>query len=209
MKSLLKGMGSLILGSLLVSGCAAPSLPEATQHINNKAFDVSTYEYLIGPNDAIKVSVWRNPDITGSYHVKPDGRVTLPLIGEVVVSGKTTVELSKELEEKFEVMLNAPQVTVTMEGFSGAFSEQVRVVGAAVTPQAINYSKNMTLLDVMIAVGGLTKYADGNDSILIRSTEGLRTEYSILIDDLIKGGDLSVNVDILPGDVIVIPEAWF
>lgn len=201
-------MTAILLSVLFMSGCAAPKLPEATQH-RSKAFDVNTYEYLIGPNDVVKVFVWQHPEVTGTYNVKPDGRITLPLLGDVILSGKTTVELSKELEEKFDVLLRSPKVTVTVESFTGSFNEQVRIVGAAATAQAINYSKNMTLLDVMIQIGGLTKYANGNDATLIRMIDGKRKEFSLGITDLLKGGDLSENVDILPGDVIVIPEAWF
>jgi polysaccharide export outer membrane protein len=208
MKKKLELVVAIVVSALLVTGCATPKLPEATQH-RSKAFDVNTYEYLIGPNDVVKVFVWRHPEVTGTYNVKPDGRITLPLLGDIELSGKTTVELSKELEEKFDILLKSPKVTVTVESFVGSFAEQVRVVGAATAPRAINYSKNMTLLDVMIQVGGLTKYADGNDATLIRNIDGKRIEYNLEINDLLKYGDLSENVDILPGDVIVIPEAWF
>lgn len=208
MNSVLKVVSIFALCGMFLSGCALPTLPEATKH-NTKAFDVDTYEYLIGPNDVLNVVVWRHEEVTGNFNVKPDGKITMPLIGDISVSGKTTSEVSEILQKKLDTMFKSPSVSVLLNRFSGEFSEQVRVIGHAVKPMAFNYSKNMTLLDIMVQAGGLTKYADGNDAVLIRMVNGKRKEFGLNIDDLIKDGDLSENVDILPGDVIVIPEAWF
>lgn len=208
MNALYKLAITAALSLIFLSGCSTPTLPEARGN-NTKEFNIDTYEYLIGPKDSLQVIVWRHEDVTGTFSVKPDGKITMPLIGDINVVGKTTREITKELELKLDTVLKEPKVTVVLKEFSGSFGEQVKVVGAATQPIALNYSKNMTLLDVMIAVGGLNKYADGNDAFLIRKIEGKRVEFDINIEDLVKDGDLSENVDILPGDVIVIPEAWF
>ena len=114
-----------------------------------------------------------------------------------------------KLKKILGTYLKDPIVTVTITNFVGPFSEQIRVIGEAASPQAVSYKKNMSLLDVMIVVGGLTEFADGNDAVLVRIENGVQKEYNIYIDDLIKNGDISANVDVLPGDIIVIPETWF
>ena len=141
--------------------------------------------------------------------VRPDGMVTTSLVEDIPVSGKTPTELARSIEEILATYLRDPVVTVTVNNFVGPFSEQIRVIGEATEPQAINYTQHMTLLDVMIRVGGLTEFANGNDAVLVRIENGLQKQYDIFIEDLIKNGEISANVDVLPGDIIVIPETWF
>ena len=131
------------------------------------------------------------------------------LIEDIEVTGRTPTQLARELEEKLSVYINNPRVSVTIGGYVGPFSEQVRVIGEATNPRAVNYKENMTLLDLMISVGGITEFASGNNTQLIRTVDGRQEAYRIFIDDLIRDGDISKNVDILPGDIIIIPEAWF
>ena len=196
------------LGTLL-TGCSGTSnLPQATTR-PSLTTDVNDYKYLIGPGDSLTIFVWRNPEISGSFIVRPDGGVTTALVEDLDVSGRTPTMLAREIEEKLATYINNPRVTVSVNGFSGPLSEQVRVIGEATNPRAINYTEHMTLLDLMIAVGGLTEFADGNDAKLIRVVDGRQTTFKIAIEDLISDGDISKNVDMLPGDIVIIPEAWF
>lgn len=198
----------VLLTSAIFSGCSSNSLPTATLHPSNTT-DINSYKYLIGAGDVLNIFVWRNPEVSGSFVVRPDGMITTSLVEDIKVSGKTPTELARSIEEILATYLRDPIVTVTVQSFIGPFSEQIRVIGEATEPQAINYTQHMTLLDVMIQVGGLTEFADGNDAVLIRVESGQQKEYEILIDELLRDGEISANIDMLPGDVIIIPEAWF
>ena len=196
------------LGTLLTGCSGTSSLPQATTR-PSLTTDVNDYKYLIGPGDNVSIFVWRNPEISGSFVVRPDGKVTTALVEDLDVSGRTPTMLAREIEEKLSTYINNPRVTVSVNGFSGPLSEQVRVIGEATNPRAINFTEHMTLLDLMISVGGLTEFADGNDAKLIRVVDGRQNTYKIAIDDLIRDGEISKNVDMLPGDIVIIPEAWF
>jgi len=192
-----------------ISACSSvPPLGTATIHPSNTV-DINSYKYLIGPGDVLNIFVWRNPEVSGTFVVRPDGMITTSLVEDIVVSGKTPTELARSVEETLATYLRDPVVTVTVNSFVGPFSEQIRVIGEAAQPQAINYTQHMTLLDVMIQVGGLTEFADGNDAVLVRVENGQQKQYNIEIDELLKEGEINANVDMLPGDIIIIPEAWF
>ena len=195
---------------LLTTGCASNSnkLPSATTYTSITT-SVDDYQYLIGPGDNLSIFVWRNPDISGSFLVRPDGKVTTSLVEDIEVTGKTPTMLAREIEEQLAKYINNPRVTVSVTNFKGPLYEQVRVIGEATNPSAINYTEKMTLLDLMIRVGGLTEYADGNNAKLVRMVSGKQKSFDIRINDLIKKGDIEENIDMLPGDIIIIPEAWF
>lgn len=194
---------------ITLSGCAMDSeLPSAATRASLTT-DVNSYQYLIGPGDQLTIFVWRNPEISGSFLVRPDGKVSTSLVEDIDVSGRTPTMLARELEEQLSTYINNPRVTVSVNGFNGPYSEQVRVIGEATSPRTVSYTQHMTLLDLMIQVGGLTQFADGNGAKLIRVVNNEQQTYNINIEDLIKDGDINENVDILPGDVIIIPEAWF
>ena len=198
-------VGALAL-SLMLAACGGPeSLPTAS--ILGDDAEAPVYE--IGPGDNMTIFVWRNPELTTSVPVRPDGRITIPLIEDLVVANKTPTELAREIEEELGVFVQDPIVTVIVTGFVGPFSRQVRVVGEAAQPQGIPYRANMTLLDVMISVGGLTEFADGNAAEIVRIVDGEQKAYEARITDLIKDGDISANVSMLPGDVLIIPESFF
>jgi polysaccharide export outer membrane protein len=201
---------ALLCTAQFISACSSATkpLPEATLH-QSKAVDIDSYKYLIGAGDVLNIFVWRNPDVSGSFVVRPDGMITTSLVEDISVSGKTPTELAREIEKILSTYLRDPVVTVTVNKFVGPFSEQIRVIGEAAEPKAINYTQHMTLLDVMINVGGLTEFADGNSAILVRVENGKQKQYEIMIDELLKDGEISANVDMLPGDIIIIPEAWF
>ncbi len=164
--------------------------------------------YLIGPLDSLSVFVWRNPELSVGVVVRPDGRLSMPLIDDLAATGKTPSDLARDIEEELSVYIQGPVVTVVVNGFNGPFSQQVRVLGEAGTPQAIPYRANMTLLDVMIQVGGLTEFAAGDRASLVRFEDGEQREYRLRIESLIKDGDINANVKILPGDVLIIPESF-
>ncbi|MCS6944236.1 MAG: polysaccharide export protein [Sutterellaceae bacterium] len=166
------------------------------------------YRYLIGPLDTLNIIVWRNPELSITVPVRPDGRISTPLVEDLMALGRSPSELARDIEKALSKFIRDPVVTVLVTGFQGPYSEQIRIIGEAVRPQAIAYRQNMTLLDVMIQVGGLTDFADGNSALLVRGAEQGR-QYRIRLHDLIKRGDISANVDVKPGDVIIIPQSWF
>lgn len=198
----------LLLGLLpfFLVGCSN-TLPPATIHAS-KTTDIDNYQYLVGPGDSLNIFVWRNPEISGTFTVRPDGKITTSLVEDIHVGGLTPSEISRLAEKALSNYIKNPIVSVSVNNFNGPFSEQVRVIGQASEPRAVNYSKNMTLLDLMIQVGGLTEFASGNRAKLIRVINGEQVKFDLDIEDLINDGDISKNVDLLPGDIIIIPEAW-
>ncbi|NAW66213.1 sugar ABC transporter substrate-binding protein [Photobacterium halotolerans] len=196
---------------VLVTGCTSnslPSLPKATPQ-PSLTKNINQYKYLIGPGDTLNIFVWGNPEISGAYIVRPDGMLTTSLVDDIPASGRTPTELAGSIEARLAEYVRDPIVSVIVQGFVGPYSEQVRVIGEAQQPMAINYRENMTLLDVMVAVGGLTDFADGNDARLIRVVNGQQMAYGLNLGNLLRDGEIGDNVDILPGDIIIIPEAWF
>ena len=176
---------------------AAPAVASSSGHV-----------YKIGPLDVIQVIVWQQVDLSGKVAVRPDGRISLPLIEDLQAAGRTPVELARDIEKLLSKFIQGPQVTVQMQGTPGAASEQIRVVGEAGKPQALPCFQNMSLLDVMIRVGGLTDFADGNSAVLVRGAEH-GTQYSLRLKDLLKRGDMSANIEVIPGDIIIVPQAVF
>ncbi len=168
----------------------------------------SDYAYVIGPGDALNITVWRNPELSMSVPVRPDGKISAPLVEEMTVQGKTSVQVARDIERALAKYVRDPVVTVIVTGFVGPFSEQVRVVGEAAKPQALPFKQRMTVLDVLIAVGGLTDFADGNAATLVRASEDNK-RYSLRLKDLLKKGDMSANVELRPGDILIIPQGWF
>ena len=166
------------------------------------------YRYVIGTGDSVSVMVWRNPELSMSVAVRPDGRLTMPLVEDLPALGRTPTELARDIEKALAKFVRDPVVTVIVAGASGPFSEQVRIIGEATRPQALPYRQDMTMLDVMIAVGGITDFADGNKTVLVRGAEQGKM-HTVRLNDLIKRGDISVNVDMKPGDVLIIPQSWF
>ncbi len=192
-----------ILG-VAVFGCATgPDIPPAPS-----AAASSSYNYIIGPGDAVNIVVWRNPELSMSVPVRPDGKIAAPLVEDLVAMGKDASTLARDIEKELGKYIRDPVVTVVVTQFVGPYSEQIRVVGEAGKPQTLPYKQKMTLLDVMIAVGGLTDFADGNSTTLLRTSESDK-QYSVRVSDLIKRGDVSANVDMKPGDVLIIPRSWF
>ncbi len=166
------------------------------------------YNYIVGAGDTLNIIVWRNPELSLSVPVRPDGKISTPLVDELVAQGKTSIEIAREVEKALGKFVRDPVVTVIITNFVGPYSEQIRVVGEAAKPQALPYKQKMTVLDVMVAVGGLTDFADGNSASITRASEGDK-RYSVRLNDLIKRGDISANVEMRPGDILIIPQGWF
>jgi polysaccharide export outer membrane protein len=189
----------------LLSACAGTGsdLPPAPAQAA-----IDNYSYVIGPGDTLSIIVARNPELSMSVPVRPDGKISAPLVDELLAQGKTSIQVARELEEQLKKYVRDPVVTIIVTNVVGSYSEQVRVVGEAARPQFLPYRQKMTLLDVMIAVGGLTDFAAGNKATIMRSTEGNKL-YSVRLKDLIKGGDISANVEMRPGDILIIPQSLF
>lgn len=196
--------------ALLVVGCGGGgrAVPTATNSgtVVNEA-DMSNYR--IGPGDVLDVFVWRNPEISTTVPVRPDGKISTPLVEDMVAVGKTPSQLARDMEAVLEKYIKSPAVNIIVSEFKGTFAEQIRVVGQAANPQAIPYREGMTLLDVMIAVGGLGEFAAGNRAKLVRKEDGRTVEYRVRLSDLLNDGDIEQNVALRPGDVLIIPEAYF
>lgn len=191
-----------VVATVLVAGCASPYPPAPR--------DMGTieYDYVIGPLDTLNIIVWRNPELSLSVPVRPDGKVTTPLVDDVPALGKSPTQLARDLEKALGKYIRDPVVTVVVTNFVGPATEQIRVIGEATKPQVIAYRKNMSLLDVMIQVGGLTDFADGNGASIYRVGDGGKS-YSVRLRDLVKRGDITANVDMRPGDILIIPQSWF
>ncbi|HMV21865.1 MAG TPA: polysaccharide export protein [Rhodocyclaceae bacterium] len=190
----------------LVAGCANdPVYPPAPA----KSSGASDWYYLLGPGDTVSVFVWGNPEVSGSFPIRPDGKMTMNLAEDVPASGKTPSQLARDIEKILARYIQDPIVTVIVSGGVGPYSQQIRVLGQAAKPQALNYRENMSLVDVMIAVGGITEFAAGNRASILRVVDGKPQQYGVRLEDLVKGGDVSANVDMRPGDVLIIPESWF
>jgi len=203
-----RGFGRLALAcmtvvAVAVSGCASkiPMAP-AQLDVNND------YAYLIGPGDNLNIVIWRNPELSSSVPVRPDGMITTPLVEDIKATNKTPTQLAREIEKALTKYIQDPIVTIIVTGFVGPYSEQIRIVGQASRPQTLPYRQNMSILDVMIQVGGLTDFAAGNRATILRTREG-NAQYRVRLNDLLQKGDVSANVDMRPGDVLIIPESYF
>ncbi|MCU0949547.1 MAG: polysaccharide export protein [Burkholderiaceae bacterium] len=194
--------GLLAAAVLALTACGTRLPPAPT------AAATPQYRYLIGPLDAVNVIVWRNPELSIAVPVRPDGRISVPLVEDIQALGRNPTDLARDIEKALSKFIRDPVVTVMVTSFQGPYSEQIRVIGEAARPQAVPYRQNMTLLDVMVLVGGLTDFADGNSAVLVRGAEGGK-QYSVRLRDLIKRGDIGANVDVKPGDVLIIPQSWF
>ncbi|GHH21074.1 sugar ABC transporter substrate-binding protein [Sphingomonas glacialis] len=197
--------------ALALAGCTTVSRPELPQAAFVAGQEQPGEEYIIGPLDQLNIFVWRNPELSSKVQVRPDGRITTPLISDMPAVGKTPRMLADDMKIALGEYIKDPIVSVIVENFSGTFSQQIRIVGATAKPASIPYRANMTLLDAMISVGGLSQYAAGNRAKLVRYNRetGKQVEYNLKLSRLLKDGDSRANVRLEPGDVIIIPESMF
>ena len=193
---------SVLFGCGLLDKKAPPSISPASSD--------SASPYLIGPGDTLSVFVYQSPQLSvGDLMVRPDGRISLPLIPDIVAAGKTPTALGKDIEGRLQEYVKQPNVSVMVRGFQGPLDRQIRVIGEATEPLAVPYRDGMTLLDVMILTKGLTRYAAGNSAVLVRENKGKKREINVKLSDLIKDGDIDQNVAMMPGDILIIPQSYF
>src|SRR5512139_1643760 len=196
-----------VLAVVAMAGCSStPTYPPAPAQTGK--YD---WSYLLGPGDSVQVFVWRNPEVSGTFPIRPDGKMTMNLIEDLQASGKTPTQLARDIEKALSKYIQEPIVTVIVAGGIGPYNQQVRVLGEASKPQAMAYHEGMSLVDVMIAAGGLSDFADGNKAYISRiaKEDGERVQLGVRLEDLLRGGDSTANVEIRPGDVLVIPETLF
>jgi polysaccharide biosynthesis/export protein len=191
------GVAALVLG---LGGCNTLPL---------EAEPVTEAPYLIGSRDTLHILVWRSPELSMTVPVRPDGTISTPLVEDLRASGKTPTQLARDIERALTKYVQDPVVTVIVTNLVGEFNQQVRVIGEATRPQALVYRKDMTLVDVMIAVGGITPFADGNGASIVRSAGGKTQQFRVRLKDLVWGGDVTANVVMHPGDIVVIPQSFF
>ena len=202
-----RSTSACLVAAALSMGLAACSTtgshPQAPTSI-----DVPDLRYTIGPLDTLSIVVWRNPDLSSTVTVRPDGLITTPLVEDMRAAGRNPADLSRDIEKALAKYIRDPVVSVVVTTFQGVYADQIRIVGEAAKTQAVPYRQHMTVLDVMIQVGGITDFADGNGAVLVRGAEGGK-QYSLRLKDLLKRGDISANAAMMPGDIIIVPQSWF
>jgi polysaccharide export outer membrane protein len=205
----------VVLVAAGLAGCSGiPTYPPAPVHAPPPVpveARISGWNYLLGPGDAVNVFVWRNPEVSGSFPIRPDGKMTMNLIEDLQAAGKTPTQLARDIEKALSKYIQEPIATVIVSGGIGPYNQQIRVLGEAEKPKAMGYVEGMSLVDVMIAVDGLSDYADGNKAYISRiiKEDGERVQLGVRLEDLLQDGDSTANVEIRPGDVLVIPESLF
>lgn len=196
----------LMLAILGLAACGG-TLPRPDPALSASAAEAG--EYLIGPGDTLKVFVWGQPDLSVTVPVRPDGRVSTPLIDDLIAVGKTPTQLAAEMRDVLSEYLRSPEVNVIVEDFVGTFGSQIRVLGQVTEPGTVPFRERMTLLDVVMEVGGLTRFAAGNRGRLVRVIDGSSEEFRVRVDDLVNKGRIEENILMRPGDIVIIPEAIF
>ena len=191
-----------MLAAAWLAGCAAHSALAPDQPL-------PPHDYLIGAGDSLNIQVWRNPEVSMTVTVRPDGKISTPLVEDLPASGRTSTQLARDIEMVLGQYIQQPVVTVIVSAFVGPYDEQIRVIGAAAHPQSLPYRNGMSLMDVLIAVGGVTDFAAGNRANIVRVQAGQQQKLRARLDDLLKDGDISANMPMRPGDVLIIPESYF
>lgn len=199
----------LFVIGILIGGCAADRPSYKASEISGTAAAVQSSDYVIGPGDSLQIFVWDHADLSTNVQVRPDGRISTPLVEDLQAAGRTSTELARDIERVLDEYVRTPVVTVIMQGFVGEGAQQIRVVGHATTPMALQYKQGMTILDVMIEVGGLSEFASGNKAKVIRKTADGEVEIRVRLDDLLNDGDTKQNLEMMPGDVLIIPQSFF
>ena len=196
----------VIAAILLLAACGGNRARELPA---DRRFEIPDYNYVIGPGDTMEIFVWGNEELSTVGIVRPDGKFTTRLVEDLPAAGRTSTELARDIEKAYAEYVRQPVVSVIVNGFVGVPEQQVRVVGEAAQPASIPFRQRMTLLDLMIAVGGLTEFADGNGSVLVRNEGDRQVSYELRLDDLLRDGDISANLLLMPGDIVIVSESWF
>lgn len=203
---------TLFVATIVLSACVSQTPRERVGADNNAGTTQSPssdYQYVVGPGDTLDIFVWGYENLSLTVPVRPDGKITTRLVEDMLASGKTPTQLARELEDRYQVYVKNPTVTVTVNKFVGVPSQQIKVVGGGANPRTVPYVNGMTVLDVMIEIGGLKKFSSGNKAVLVRTVNGIRESYRIRLHDLLNKGDIAANRNVNPGDILIIPESWF
>jgi polysaccharide export outer membrane protein len=204
----LRHVACCLLAILFVAGCGGGSSATSITRDAGPGAENSD-SYVIGPGDGLQVFVWGHNDLTTSVQVRPDGLISTPLVEDMRAAGKTPTELARDMETMLAEFVRSPTVTIIVQSFVGEYARQIRVVGQAAQPQALSYRNGMTVLDVLIAVGGLSEYASGNRARIVRRQDDREVTIKVRLSDLLNKGDMEQNVRMMPGDVLIIPESIF
>ena len=205
-----RAVGHIMAAVCLLAVCGCAGSPATTLSATDlPASTEESAEYLVGPGDSLEIFVWDHPDLSTGVQVRPDGRISTPLVDDLQAAGRSPTQLARAIEDVLEGFVRGPVVTVIVQGFVGEAQQQVRVVGQAVEPRALQFRQGMTVLDVMIATGGLSEFAAGNRANIIREVNGQQTTIRVRLDDLLNEGRIDQNVRMMPGDVLVIPQSIF
>ena len=204
--------GNIVVGWLMLvclSACASGGAGQRSVEADGAGAETQVSEYMIGPGDSLQIFVWDHDDLSTNVQVRPDGKISTPLVEDLQAAGRSPTQLARDIERVLSEYVRTPVVTVIMQSFVGEGSQQVRVVGEAVSPQAVNFRQGMTVLDVIIEVGGLSEFAAGNRAKIVRQSPGGTVEIKVRLDDLVNKGQVEENVRMQAGDVLIIPESFF
>jgi len=195
--------------SAVLGACASGRPSYKASEISDTAADSQSSDYSIGPGDSLQIFVWDHVDLSTGVQVRPDGKISTPLVEDLQAAGRTPTQLARDIEGVLKEYVRTPVVTVIMQGFVGEGAQQIRVVGQAVSPMALQFKQGMTVLDVMIQVGGLAEFAAGNKARILRKTADGEVEIRVRLRDLLNDGDIEQNIEMMPGDVLIIPQSFF
>jgi len=199
----------LFVMAVTVAACASKRPSYSASEVSETSAAAQSSEYSIGPGDSLQIFVWDHGDLSIGVQVRPDGKISTPLVEDLQAAGRTPTQLARDIEGVLQEYVRSPVVTVIMQGFVGEGAQQIRVVGQAVSPSALQYKQGMNILDVMIAVGGLSEFAAGNKAKVVRKTADGEVEIRVRLNDLLNDGDMRQNIKVMPGDVLIIPQSFF
>ena len=199
----------LIVLAVAVTACGSSRPSYKAAEVSETSAAAQSSEYSIGPGDSLQIFVWDHDDLSTNVQVRPDGKISTPLVEDLQAAGRTPTQLARDIEGVLKEYVRSPVVTVIMQGFVGEGAQQIRVVGQAVSPSALQYKQGMTILDVIIAVGGLSEFAAGNKAKVVRKTADGEVEIRVKLNDLLNDGDTEQNIRMMPGDVLIIPQSFF
>jgi len=205
----LSAVHAMAFATLFLSACTGGKYPAPPVTLPTDSVNQSSYDYIIGEGDLLNIFVWGYEDLSVSLPVRPDGRITTRLVEDLQASGKTPTALARDVEKRYKDFVKRPVVTISVAGFVGSTSQQVKIIGGSTEPKSLPYERGMMLLDALIRTGGLGEFSSGNRALLIRGQGEEQETYSLRLDDLVRKGDISANVQLAPGDIIMIPENWF
>lgn len=208
MTSLLRKSVTVFIGIAVLTSCSSGRPTYKASEIP-ETISSNSSDYAVGPGDTLQIFVWDHEDLSTEVQVRPDGKISTPLVEDLQAAGRTPTQLARDIENILKEYIRTPVVTVIMQGFVGEGGQQIRVVGQAAAPSALQFKQGMTVLDVMIAVGGLSEFAAGNKAKIVRKTADGEVEIKVKLEKLLNDGDVTQDIEMKPGDVLIIPQSFF